>query len=260
MSLRASSYETYNVYTVNNNNNESIKGLKSSGNILQNTQDMSVSYSKKPHTLKSMSNLSIPNDAMIPTRSKTYGADYVSENKNIIRITEGDLRQMISETIIKMLNEGVKQNTVNSAQDIIDFDLVQEDDVYYIDCIIKNDRNIPEKHPVAIALNITNQILNPTGMEYKSWLNNMLEYNEIEDLKNEGLNFDRPPMGFCELIQIDVNRNVMWVENPQDGLIYPVSSYLIMGAFNYGGLFRRKCPLEPTISKHLRVLRIGDYE
>jgi hypothetical protein len=47
-------------------------------------------------------------------------------------------------------------------------------------------------------------------------------------------------MGFCELIQIDVNRNVMWVENPQDGLIYPVSSYLIMGAFNYGGLFRRK--------------------
>jgi hypothetical protein len=33
-----------------------------------------------------------------------------------------------------------------------------------------------------------------------------------------------------------------------------------MGAFNYGGLFRRKWPLEPTISKHLRVLRIGDYE
>jgi hypothetical protein len=171
-----------------------------------------------------------------------------------IKLTESKLKQIVAETVKKVIYESCELNTTNTIEDISYFEVSDEG---YIDGIIFEGK-IPVKHPLAVALLITPTVVNPAGMSYEEYLQHMFSPEQIEQLTQNGLDINNPPTGFLEFGGFEKDQQIMWVYDSND-VMYPMTSYWHKPMFEYGGELSHKSPTDPSVQKLIKVLRIGNY-
>ena len=182
--------------------------------------------------------------------------------KNVIRLTESDLKNIIKEAVksvlditeMSYLTEAIERNTTNKPED---FDYIFLTADYEIDGCIKKPGGGCSIHPLAVAINIPPTMWKALGMPYSYWVSQILEDDEYADLQKSGFDINNPPTGFVEFINFERNRNIMWVSI--NDIDVPLPAHLHKPMFEYGGELYHVSPTSPKAQQYIKILRIGNY-
>lgn len=167
-----------------------------------------------------------------------------------INLSESKLRHIISESIKKVLNEVTARRT--DKYTIKDIDCLCLTGDGEIDAQI-NGKN----HPINIMYNVRESRINPMGMSYASWIDEVYwgREEELEWLIKNGMDVNNPPKpGYYYVYK--VTKNILYIED-DNGAIYPFYGYDVYNALYPGGELHKVPPTKFT--DIFKITAIGEY-
>lgn len=109
-------------------------------------------------------------------------------------------------------------------------------------------------HPLNVEFYVRDSRINPIGLTYEKWANEVLDDNELMEIRRDGIDIKNPPKeGWYDVCRVTKHKLYIYYE---DGIL-PLYGFDVFRAFEPGGEIYQKSPKQ--LSEILRVTTIGEY-
>jgi hypothetical protein len=190
--------------------------------------------------------------------------------KQVIRLTESDLHNIIKESVKNVLKENANNTISKNVREILNFEYspAKRNEKYTINDIshlqlgeegftgtIYTKSGGMEVVPLRVEINVQNNLINPYDCPWQSYMEDYFNQAEINALEeNLGMDINNPPTpGWYEVYAF--KNPIMYIE--YGDAIYPVCGHSYGEAFYPGGSFYKTPPTK--MSDFLRIVAIGEY-